>query len=80
MCLAVPGEIIEIFDTQARVRIMKLETNVNIQLIENPQKGEFIIIHAGCAIEKIDKGYYDELYNIFKNIMDAGENYEKTTN
>lgn len=65
MCIAVPGEIKEIMWTKARVDIMGVETTVNIQLIENPKNGEYVLIHAGCAIEKIHKEYFDDLTDIF---------------
>jgi len=73
MCLAVPGEIKEVFDNEAKVWIMGVETIVNIQLIENPEVGEYVLIHAGCAIEKIDKDYFDDLLSMFKNIINEDE-------
>lgn len=59
--------------TQAKVKIMEIETTVNIQLIENPKRGEHVLIHAGCAIEKINKAYFHDLFNLFKSIIDGDE-------
>jgi len=73
MCIAVPCEIVEISNNQARVDIMGVETTVNIQLIDNPMIGDYVLVHAGCAIEKIDKDYFDDLYNIFQSVIDKDE-------
>ena len=70
MCIAVPGEIIRVFLTQAKVTMMGVETTVNIQMIESPQIGDLVLVHAGCAIEKIDKENYDELFVIFNQFLD----------
>ena len=69
MCIAVPGQIIDVSNTQAKVAIMGVETTVNIQLIEDPKVGDYILIHAGCAIEKVNQAYFNELSNIFTRIL-----------
>ena len=68
MCLAVPGKIIDISGRCAKVNIMGMETIVNTQLIENPQAGEYVLVHVGCAIEKINKEYFNDLNDIFKEM------------
>ncbi|AOY75841.1 HypC/HybG/HupF family hydrogenase formation chaperone [Clostridium formicaceticum] len=73
MCIAVPGEVIKLFHTEARVKIMGIETIANIQLIDHLKVGEHVLIHAGCAIEKIDKSYYDDLLGIFESMVDGNE-------
>ncbi len=73
MCIAVPGQIISINDTQASVNIMDIHTTVNIQLIEGPKTGDYILVHAGCAIERIDKNYFDELSDIYENFLKEEE-------
>ena len=55
MCLAVPLEIKEIKDNEtAVVKQGETEIDVNISMLENPKPGDFIIVHAGFAIEIID--------------------------
>lgn len=73
MCIAVPGKIIGVFPTRAKVTMMGIETTVNIQMIEDPKIGEFVLVHAGCAIERIDKENYDDLFVIFKQLLDEEE-------
>ncbi len=73
MCIAVPGEIIDVFPTRAKVTMMGVETTINIQMIENPKIGDFVLVHAGCAIERIDKENYDDLFALFKGLLDEDE-------
>lgn len=73
MCIAVPGEVIELLPSEARVKIMGVETTVNIQLIDRLKVGEHVLIHAGCAIEKIDKSYHDDLLGIFESMVDGND-------
>lgn len=73
MCIAIPGEIIELKLNQAKVTIMGAEIMVNIQLIDNPEIGDFVLIHAGCAIEKIDKNYSDNYFDMIKPLWDSVE-------
>lgn len=73
MCIAVPGQIIDIFNTQATVNIMDVESTVNIQLINEPKLGDYVLVHAGCAIEKVDRAYFNDLSNIFNSILEKDE-------
>lgn len=70
MCIAIPGEIIELTRNGAKVTIMGAETIINIELIDNPQIGDFVLIHAGCAIEKVDKNYSDSYFDMIKPLYD----------
>lgn len=77
MCIAVPGQIIDISNKEATVNIMDVETTVNIQLINKPKVGDYVLVHAGCAIEKVDQTYFNDLSIIFKNILDRDESRDE---
>jgi hydrogenase expression/formation protein HypC len=60
MCLGIPGEIVEILTDQpdlAKVDISGVRRNINIGLIteDDPQPGDWILIHVGFALSKIDE-------------------------
>jgi hydrogenase expression/formation protein HypC len=55
MCLAIPGKILEINGNSALVDFDGIKQNVIIALIQNPEKGKFVIVHAGYAIEMMDE-------------------------
>jgi len=64
MCLAIPGKIIEKKGQQAIVDFSGLKKEVNVSLVE-AKCGEYVIVHAGFAIEKLKKDEADELYRLF---------------
>lgn len=73
MCIAVPAKIEEILKDDAIVNYDGVKVKVNIMLIEDPKIGEYVLVHAGCAIQKIDENYANETLDIFKELSDAIE-------
>jgi hydrogenase expression/formation protein HypC len=60
MCLGIPGEIIELLTGQpdlARVSVSGVKRAINIGLLseEDLQPGDWILIHVGFALSKIDE-------------------------
>lgn len=66
MCLAVPAQITKIENHHAFVDTMGFAHRVNLQLIEDVIPGDYVLVHAGFAIQKIDTDQYNELKNIIK--------------
>jgi len=54
MCLAIPGKIISVKGQQAVVDFDGVQKNINVSLV-NVKRGEYVIVHAGFAIEKMNK-------------------------
>lgn len=55
MCLAVPGQIIELNDgAQATLDMMGVQRPVSLALTPQAQLGDWVLVHAGFAIEVID--------------------------
>jgi hydrogenase expression/formation protein HypC len=55
MCLAIPGEILEIDDGVATVRIGEALRKASLMLLpEEPKPGDYVIVHAGFALHVID--------------------------
>jgi hydrogenase expression/formation protein HypC len=60
MCLGIPGEIVEILDDRtdlARVDVSGVRRAINIGLLENETlvPGDWVLIHVGFALSKIDE-------------------------
>ena len=55
MCLAIPGKIMKIEGNSALVDFDGLTQKVIIALIQNPEVGKFVIVHAGYAIEMMNE-------------------------
>jgi hydrogenase expression/formation protein HypC len=54
MCLAIPAKVISIEGATAIVAIEGVEYNASLLLLNDVHPGEFIMLHAGFAIEKVD--------------------------
>ncbi len=55
MCLALPGEIVEITSKkEARVKFGESEVMINLSFIENPKVGDYVIAHSGFALTLLD--------------------------
>lgn len=55
MCLAVPSKIIEIHDTTARVSVDGVIREASLLLLDDVKIGDYVIVHAGFAISKLDE-------------------------
>ena len=70
MCLAIPGKIIEVLKgRQAVVDFMGIRKNVALDLLENCSAGDYVIVHAGFAINKLNKKDACETIKNFKQIF-----------
>lgn len=55
MCLAVPMELMSIAGELGVVELGGARTEVRLTLLEEPKVGDFVIVHAGFAIQKLDR-------------------------
>ena len=67
MCIAIPGRVTEINGDTATVDYNGNQVNVNIGLVE-PEVGQYVLVHAGCAIEVMEKDKAQELIDLFSDI------------
>lgn len=74
MCLAIPTKITSVQGNYAYADTMGIRQKINIQLIENPMPGDFVLLHAGFAIEKIDQREYMFLNNTLNEMIKSDEN------
>lgn len=56
MCLAVPAEVVELKEDElAQIDIGGVRKDVSLMLIDGVEVGDYVLVHAGFAIEKIDE-------------------------
>jgi len=55
MCLAVPSKIIKIEKDRGIIDVEGVTRETNMVLIEDAKVGDYVIVHAGFAIRKIDE-------------------------
>jgi hydrogenase expression/formation protein HypC len=74
MCLAVPMQIIKIDDEKkAIVKQDDLEAEVDLSLVENPKEGDYVIIHAGYAIDILDFEEAEQRLELFRAVEEAAD-------
>jgi hydrogenase expression/formation protein HypC len=73
MCLGVPARVIEITNGTARVVIGDVEYDANISLLDHVFPGDYVILHAGFAIETIDPEEAAETIRLVREIEQQGE-------
>lgn len=77
MCLAVPVRIEKLTSPATGVvSLAGVSRAVDLSLIDNPQPGDFVLLHAGYAIEKMDEAEAQRTLALFRDILaeDAAEN------
>lgn len=67
MCIAIPGKVLEIFDNRAKVDFNGNVVDVNTGLVE-PEVGQYVLVHAGCAIEVMERNRAQELIDLFAEL------------
>ena len=71
MCLAVPMKITELKDGgMAAVTVMGTTRDVALDLTPQAQVGDYVLVHAGFAIEIVDQQYAEETLDLIKDMAD----------
>ena len=71
MCLAFPGKIQSIDGTDAVVDYGDILKKANVSFIDC-EAGDWILVHVGFAIEKVDATKAKEMYNLLGNLPTDG--------
>jgi hydrogenase expression/formation protein HypC len=70
MCLAIPSEVVEIEDLMATVDVMGARRAVNLVLMpEEVALGDFVLVHAGFAIQKVDQEAAEDALALLKEVV-----------
>lgn len=74
MCLAVPSEIVSINDLIATVNVSGARRDISLMLLpEEAEIGDFVIVHAGFAIQKINREAGKEALRLIKELVESEE-------
>jgi hydrogenase expression/formation protein HypC len=76
MCLGIPGQIVEIVDDAnqlAKVDVSGVKRNVNVALVrsEGIAPGDWVLIHVGFAMSKIDEREAQETLELLREMGEA---------
>ncbi|WP_010233926.1 HypC/HybG/HupF family hydrogenase formation chaperone [Clostridium arbusti] len=70
MCLAVPGKVLKIDNYKGIVEIGNMKREVFMHLIPDIKVGQYVLVHAGCAIETIDEEEAAKTLEIIKELSE----------
>ena len=76
MCLAIPGRILEIVDEVnrlAKVDVAGVRRTVNIGLLDDACVGDWVLIHVGFALSKVDEAEAEATLTLLQGM---GRDYE----
>jgi len=71
MCLGVPGKILEIEKTMAKVDVGGFLREISLDLCPDVSVGEYVLIHTGFAIQKVDEEDAKETLALLQKMAEA---------
>ena len=71
MCLAVPLKLIEINGKDAVGEALGMRRSIRVDFISEPQVGDYVIVHAGFAIERLPRQQAEEDLETWEELADA---------
>jgi hydrogenase expression/formation protein HypC len=72
MCLSVPAKVISIDGNLAKVSIGGVVVDASIQLMDYIDIGDYVLLHAGFAIQKLNEEEANETFRLLKELEEAG--------
>ena len=73
MCLAIPGKVVEIKGNLAIVDFGGVKREADISLLNEIKVGDYVIVHVGFAIQKLDQKEAEVTLNIWNEILENEE-------
>ncbi len=76
MCLAIPSRITKIEDSLATIDVDGVTRQASLLLLEDAEVGDYVIVHAGFAIHKIDEEAARESLRLIKEAASFADEAE----
>ncbi len=74
MCLAIPSKVINIEDSRATIDVYGAQRDISLMLLEDEVKvGDYVIVHAGFAIQRLQEDIAKETLGYFNQYLEALE-------
>ena len=80
MCLAIPAKIVEITDAEnniAKVEVGGVRRAVNIGMLDSVEIGDYVLVHVGFAMSKIDEKEAEETLRLLQELGSYQEEFEQ---
>lgn len=76
MCLAVPAQLIEVDGDAAVASLHGNSLSINVSLIDQPRVGDWVLLHAGFAIQRLEGTDLEETWAILDDLAAAAAEEE----
>ncbi len=73
MCLGIPMKVVEIVADSAVGEVGGIRRKINLVLVDGVEVGDYVIVHAGFAIEKLDEEDALETLRLLGELAEAAE-------
>ena len=71
MCLGIPGKIVEIEKNVAKVDVGGVSREISLDLCPDVSVGEYVLIHTGFAIQKVDEEEAKETMDLLRQMAEG---------
>lgn len=72
MCLAIPAKVVELRDgEQAVIDLAGVRKQISLALVEDVSPGDYVIVHVGYALQKVDPGEAEKTLALFAGLEAA---------
>jgi len=68
MCLSIPAKVEKIDGNEAIVNLSGNRLKVALDLLDDVREGDYVLVHAGYAIQKIDEVEAEETLRLIKEL------------
>lgn len=74
MCLAVPSRVVDIKGLLATIDVSGARRDISLLLLpEEVVVGDYVLVHAGFAIQRIDKEAGEEAHRLIRELLESEE-------
>ncbi|MBW2485967.1 MAG: HypC/HybG/HupF family hydrogenase formation chaperone [Deltaproteobacteria bacterium] len=80
MCLAIPSRITKIENNMAIIDVEGVQREASLLLLEDARVGDYVIVHAGFAIQKLDEAAAQETLDLLREAIAAVDKRESNQN
>ena len=80
MCLAIPAQVVELRDeSNAVVDLAGVRKEISLTLVEDVQVGDYVIVHVGYALNKLDPEEAENTLRLFAEMGQLPDENSETT-
>jgi hydrogenase expression/formation protein HypC len=72
MCLAIPARVVQIDEGLGLVDVGGVVREASFMLLPDAQVGNYVLLHAGYALQKVDEAEAEETLRLLAELAEAG--------